>query len=1096
GEVVSSVDRAPQYRDVAYGYFGSALGHLSAPTPGGENAPLGPEIASVEHRWTEAATLLVSADIQSRYAPVTRVMLHYRAMFGEVVEVAMVDDGTLGDLVANDGIYAAQVPAGLAGAGEMIRYYVTADSEQELSQRAPFFADPLNSPEYFGTIIPDPTLQSDVPILHRFVENTRLMDLSRGTRAAVFFDGEFYDNVFIRIRGGTARDWPKKSYKIEFNDDHLFVMRPDLPRVDEIDVNATYTDKSYLRARLTSDFQDRVGTPSPITQHIQMRQNGQYYSLALMVEQPDQDFLIRNGLDPEGSLYKANPGATYLRSSVSAFEKKTRDDEDRSDVTALLTGLQLKGEELERFLFDNINLPAQINFIATNVITQNIDATDKNHFLYRDTNGTGEWQMLPWDLDLTFGPDALNTDVILADQNTRGASNPTAVHPFLGAVATPLHVGKINMLIDGIVTTPRTREMLLRRIRTLADEYLGADYFEQQIDEMVALIKDEVPLDRAAWGTRAHFGGRALDYQDVAQLIKDQYLARRLPYLTEYHVTGGVGIPTEQPLEATLLIDADIQFNPASGNPGDEYFTLHNPNAYSVDVSGWKISGATESTLAAGTVIGAGERLYLTRNVAAFRARTTGPGGGQSLFVQGYATNLSDVGGELTVTNRAGQIVATARYGNSIVPADASNLRISEIMYVPRDGNVSLGELPGSGESYEFVELTNISDDVIELGGVQFTDGVSFHFDAQQLGPRQSVLVVGNRAAFNSRYGDEILLALGQDEAGNVTNEFTGKLANSGDTLRVLDQAGSLIQEIAYGVAAPWPTRASAGGSSLVWRDGSAAFDATDWRASATLDGTPGSSEAVSPTNVVINELRVRGVDGAEDQVELYNSTWQTIDLGGWYLTDDLADLPRYQLPAGTRILPHNYLVISEGELGSGLSASNGDRLWLLRPDEQGRPQHIADFVEFGPVDGNATIGRWPDGVGAVVVLASDTIGGRNTGVVVRGTGDFNNDQRIDAIDLDLICAAIRQDDNSPSFDLNGDNDVTQDDLNVMVHDLMKTSFGDANLDGVFDSQDLVALMQAGTYEQDVDAVWSTGDWDCDGRFTTRDLVLAYQGLV
>ena len=46
----------------------------------------------------------------------------------------------------------------------------------------------------------------------------------------------------------------------------------------------------------------------------------------------------------------------------------------------------------------------------------------------------GEWQMLPWDLDLTFGPNALNTDTIVyqADRDFAAAS-----HVFIGA--TPHH---------------------------------------------------------------------------------------------------------------------------------------------------------------------------------------------------------------------------------------------------------------------------------------------------------------------------------------------------------------------------------------------------------------------------------------------------------------------------------------------------------------------------------------------------------------------------------------------------------------------------------------------------------------------------------
>lgn len=52
---------------------------------------------------------------------------------------------------------------------------------------------------------------------------------------------------------------------------------------------------------------------------------------------------------------------------------------------------------------------------------------------------------------------------------------------------------------------------------------------------------------------------------------------------------------------------------------------------------------------------------------------------------------------------------------------------------------------------------------------------------------------------------------------------------------------------------------------------------------------------------------------------------------------------------------------------------------------------------------------------------------------------------------------------------------------------------GDANLDGVFNSTDLVLVFQAGKYETGQAAVWATGDWNEDGVFNSSDLVLAFQ---
>ncbi|MCA9216514.1 MAG: hypothetical protein KDB27_25770, partial [Planctomycetales bacterium] len=54
---------------------------------------------------------------------------------------------------------------------------------------------------------------------------------------------------------------------------------------------------------------------------------------------------------------------------------------------------------------------------------------------------------------------------------------------------------------------------------------------------------------------------------------------------------------------------------------------------------------------------------------------------------------------------------------------------------------------------------------------------------------------------------------------------------------------------------------------------------------------------------------------------------------------------------------------------------------------------------------------------------------------------------------------------------------------------------GDANLDGRFDTQDLVTVFQANEYEDGIvaNSTWSEGDWTCDGDFSTSDLVAAFQ---
>jgi hypothetical protein len=109
--------------------------------------------------------------------------------------------------------------------------------------------------------------------------------------------------------------------------------------------------------------------------------------------------------------------------------------------------------------------------------------------------------------------------------------------------------------------------------------------------------------------------------------------------------------------------------------------------------------------------------------------------------------------------------------------------------------------------------------------------------------------------------------------------------------------------------------------------------------------------------------------------------------------------------------------------------------------------------------------------------------------------GDFNSNGTLDAEDIDLLSGEVRSGANNATFDLNSDQLVDQLDRTVWVETLRKTYFGDSNLDGEFNTTDLVQAFQTGVYEDTIDgnAGWASGDWNGDADFNSRDLVLAFQ---
>ncbi len=111
------------------------------------------------------------------------------------------------------------------------------------------------------------------------------------------------------------------------------------------------------------------------------------------------------------------------------------------------------------------------------------------------------------------------------------------------------------------------------------------------------------------------------------------------------------------------------------------------------------------------------------------------------------------------------------------------------------------------------------------------------------------------------------------------------------------------------------------------------------------------------------------------------------------------------------------------------------------------------------------------------------------------GDGDVNMDGMLTDADIDELSAAVRNLSTDLKFDMNLDSAVNDVDRTVWVNQIKRTYLGDANLDGVFGSDDLVDVFQAGHYEDGVpgNSGWATGDWDGDTEFDTSDFVAAFQ---
>ncbi|MCA9201129.1 MAG: hypothetical protein KDA87_26495, partial [Planctomycetales bacterium] len=91
--------------------------------------------------------------------------------------------------------------------------------------------------------------------------------------------------------------------------------------------------------------------------------------------------------------------------------------------------------------------------------------------------------------------------------------------------------------------------------------------------------------------------------------------------------------------------------------------------------------------------------------------------------------------------------------------------------------------------------------------------------------------------------------------------------------------------------------------------------------------------------------------------------------------------------------------------------------------------------------------------------------------------GDFNDNGQFDVTDINRLDAAIAKGVPDERYDMANDGQLDLADRQYWIFQIANSTYGDSNLDGTFNSQDLVITFQAGEYEDSLvgNSNWSDG---------------------
>jgi len=999
-------------------------GAARGPTPGAANSvyatSLPPHIRQVAHEPKQPAAtqaVRIAAKITDEDG-VANASLQYQLVDpGDYIELTdaayqanwtsapMNDRGLSGDERPDDGVFTAELPGTLHTHRRLVRYRITATDSGGRSITAPYADDPQPNFAYFvydgvppwsGAIQPNSTdearkrvvtygmdVMRSLPVYHLLTKKASLMaaqyteqyggDLYKWAGTLVY-DGEVYDHIHYRARGGVWRyAMGKNMWKFDFNRGHDFDARDNAGRKyntrwTKLNLGACIQQGDYLHRGEQGMFEavgfrlfNLVGVEASKTHWIHFRvideaaevgtkqYDGDFWGLYLVTEQLDGRFLDEHGL-PDGNLYKMEGGTGELNNQGPTAAT------DKSDLNSFLNTYRggAPTDDWWRASFD------VARYCSYQTIVQGIHHYDicyqKNYFYYLNPV-TSWWSVHPWDLDLTWADNMYDSGC-----------------------------GGIDEFKNRVLNRSAFKREWQNRIREIRDLLFNTDQAWQLIDEYAAVIRDPaggpsfVEADRAQWDynpimvssyVNSSKAGQGRFYQRAA--TKD--FPGMVKIMKDYVVRRGTSLDT-------LAADANIPSRPTVTAIGSANFPLNvlafrasefsSPGGVAFAAMKWRVGEITDTN---GPTFNPRAPQHYEIDAAweidelgSFVSDVTIPPSAVKVgHLYRARVRMKDNTGRWSRWSAPVEF----RVGESDYAAAVQKfLRLSELMYNPPDGS-----------DFEFVELHNTSSTMaLNLTGVKFTAGIDFSFGAGTLLPPDGYLLVvkatneNNFTAFRQRYG--------LSETVPILGPYSGALANDGETLTLKTAAaGTTIFSCDYGDGRGWPVAADGAAHSLVplasaeAGQGTGALDyGGNWRASAYRGGSPGRADPELRASVVINELMAhtdyndpRNPEyDSNDWIELFNPTDRAVDLAGWFLSDDPANLKKWAIPAVT--IPVGGWVSFDEVTGFHLPITAG--FGLDKAGEQlflsflpgTAEDRVVDAVSFKGQENEVSLGRLPDG--------------------------------------------------------------------------------------------------------------------------------------
>jgi hypothetical protein len=291
---------------------------------------------------------------------------------------------------------------------------------------------------------------------------------------------------------------------------------------------------------------------------------------------------------------------------------------------------------------------------------------------------------------------------------------------------------------------------------------------------------------------------------------------------------------------------------------------------------------------------------------------------------------------------------------------------------------------PAEGENYKFVEIVNAGSTSVNISNFYVDGDISYRFGNVLIAPGEYFILTGDKSLY-------------EGNGYKVYQWESGTLQKEKGNISLNDQSGNIMDFVNYDNKYWWPKEPDGQGPSLELQNISLEnMVSHSWRSSYSTSGTPGKSNNLSQlNNLYINEFLTSNSSVNSDEygdyddwIEIFNKNSFPVNIGGLYITDNLDNPLKYQIPMylaeKTTIPPMGYLLLwaddqtAQGVLHLSFKLDKeGEQIGLVQLLDSSII--FIDSLSYSTQTNNISYGRLPDGSDNWTYFSKPTPSGNNS---------------------------------------------------------------------------------------------------------------------